>query len=48
MLGVRYSFEILLISVFKILKCSFEIRDINVDFQKVNYLFLRHFDGERF
>ena len=34
MLGVKYSFKILLISLFKILKCSFGVRDINTYFAK--------------
>ena len=33
-----------MISFFKILKYSFEIRDINANFLKDNFLFLRHFD----
>ena len=48
MLGVKYFFEILLISFFKILKYLFEVRDINADFLKDNYLFLRHFGNEKF
>ena len=39
MLGVKYSFEILLISFFKILKYSFEVNYINPYFLKENYLF---------
>ena len=48
MLKVKYSFKILLISSFKALEYSFEVRDINADFLKDNYLFLHHFDDEKF
>ena len=48
MLGVKYSFEIFLISYFKAIEYYFEIRDINIDFLKDNYLFLRYFDDEKF
>ena len=48
MLGVKYSFEIFLISFFKALEYYFEVRDINADILKDNYLFLRHFDDEKF
>ena len=48
MLEVKYSFEILLISFFKILKYPFEVRVINADFLKENYLFLSYFDDEKF
>ena len=48
MLGVKYYFEILLISSFNALNYSFEVNDINADFRKENYLFLRHFDDEKF
>ena len=48
MIGAKYSFKILLISFFKILKYLFEERDINADFLKDNYLFLRHFYDEKF
>ena len=42
MLEVKYSFEILLISLFKILKCSFEVRNINTTFiKKIFICFLR-------
>ena len=44
MVGLKYSFKILLISFFKILKYSFEVKDINADFLKDNYLFLHYFD----
>ena len=44
MVGLKYSFKILLISFFKILKYPFEVKDINADFLKDNYLFLRYFD----
>ena len=47
MLKVKYSFEILLISFFKILKYSFEVRDINAYFLNEYYLFLSHFDDEK-
>ena len=47
MLGVKYSFEILLISSFKALEYSFELWDINADFLNEYYLFLRHFDDEK-
>ena len=36
-----------ILSLFKILKYSFEVRDINADFLKDYYLFLRHFDDEK-
>ena len=48
MLGAKYSFKILLISFFKILNYSFEVRDINADFLKDNYLCLCHFYDEKF
>ena len=48
MLGVKYSFEILLSSSFKALEYSFQVKNINVDFLKDNYLFLRYFDKEKF
>ena len=48
MLEVKYFFKIFLISLFKILKCSFEVRDINTYFQKENCLFLCHSDDEKF
>ena len=47
MLRMKYSFEILLICFFKILNYFFEVRDINTDFLKDNYSFLRHFDDEK-
>ena len=47
MLGVKNSFEIILIKFFKILKYSFEVRDINRDFLKENYMFLHHFNDEK-
>ena len=47
MLGEKYSFEILLISSFKALEYFFEVWDINADFLKEYYFFLRHFDDEK-
>ena len=40
MLEVKYSFEILLISSFKALEYSFEVRDINTTFVKENILYV--------
>ena len=37
---MTYSFEILLISFFKILKYSFELRDINTAFANENILYV--------
>ena len=37
-----------LISFFKALEYYFEVRDINIDFLKDNYLFLCYFDDEKF
>ena len=48
MLRVKKFIEILHISFFKILKYLFEVRDINANFLKDNYLFFRHFDDEKF
>ena len=45
---MKYSFEIFLISSFKALEYYFEVKDINIDFLKDNYLFLRYFDDEKF
>ena len=34
-------------SLSRLLKYSFEVRDINADLLKEYYLFLRHFDDEK-
>ena len=46
----KYLFEVKFFrfSYFKAFECSFEVTDINADFLKGNYLFLRHFDDEKF
>ena len=40
MLGVKYSFEFLLINYFKALEYSFEVRDINTAFANENILYV--------
>ena len=44
MLGVKYSFKILLISYFEALEYSFEVRDINAAFAKENILYFLRID----
>ena len=40
MIGVKYSFKILLISSFKALEYSFEVKDNNKAFAKENILYV--------